>query len=158
MSSAAGRESDKFQLRLPDGMRDRIKAAAQANGRSMNAEVVATLEEKYPAPPTAIPFADLIRAILSMSHEERAGIARKAGAYYFTNDSAEKPVEFDQVVRGMVNAAEYLEKRLGRGLSYDEIEAISFGFENSELGTGLKPDDDDGRHEQPADPGTSDAS
>lgn len=41
--------NDKFMLRLPDGMRDRIKAAAEANNRSMNAEIVATLEEKYPA-------------------------------------------------------------------------------------------------------------
>lgn len=40
----------KFVLRLPDGMRDRIKAAAEANNRSMNAEIVATLEEKYPEP------------------------------------------------------------------------------------------------------------
>lgn len=40
--------SDKFMLRLPDGMRDRIKAAADASNRSMNAEIVATLEEKYP--------------------------------------------------------------------------------------------------------------
>lgn len=37
-------------LRLPDGMRDRIKAAAAENNRSMNAEIVATLEEKYPPP------------------------------------------------------------------------------------------------------------
>lgn len=44
-----GRGSDQFPLRLPDGMRDRIKAAADAAGRSMNAEIVATLEEKYPS-------------------------------------------------------------------------------------------------------------
>lgn len=37
-------------LRLPDGMRDRIKAVAAANNRSMNAEIVATLQEKYPEP------------------------------------------------------------------------------------------------------------
>jgi hypothetical protein len=41
---------DKFIIRLPDGMRDRIRAAAVRNNRSMNAEVVATLEEKYPPP------------------------------------------------------------------------------------------------------------
>lgn len=41
---------EKFVLRLPDGMRDRIKHAAETNNRSMNAEIVATLEEKYPAP------------------------------------------------------------------------------------------------------------
>lgn len=49
-SSYPSQQQDKFVLRLPDGMRDRIKAAAEANNRSMNAEIVATLEEKYPAP------------------------------------------------------------------------------------------------------------
>ena len=52
---ATGRESDKFMLRLPEGMRDRIKAAADENNRSMNAEIVATLEEKYPAPVDNLP-------------------------------------------------------------------------------------------------------
>lgn len=42
--------NDKFMLRLPDGMRDRIKAAAEANNRSMNAEIVAVLEREYPVP------------------------------------------------------------------------------------------------------------
>lgn len=41
---------DKFIIRLPDGLRDRIRAAADKNHRSMNAEVVALLEENYPAP------------------------------------------------------------------------------------------------------------
>jgi len=40
--------ADKFMLRLPDGMRGRISEAAKANNRSMNSEIVATLEEKYP--------------------------------------------------------------------------------------------------------------
>lgn len=47
MSSGAGRDSDKFQLRLPDGMRDRIKIAAEVNGRSMNAEIVNRLELSF---------------------------------------------------------------------------------------------------------------
>lgn len=41
---------DKFMLRLPDGMRERIKLAAEKNNRSMNAEIVATLDERYPTP------------------------------------------------------------------------------------------------------------
>ncbi|WP_418024969.1 Arc family DNA-binding protein (plasmid) [Paracoccus sp. TD-10] len=45
---------DQYMLRLPDGMRDRIKAAAEANNRSMNAEIVATLEKEYPAPPMSL--------------------------------------------------------------------------------------------------------
>jgi hypothetical protein len=44
-----GQGSDAFSVRFPPGMRDRIKAAADLNGRSMNAEILATLEERYPA-------------------------------------------------------------------------------------------------------------
>lgn len=43
-------KQDRFIVRLPDGLRDRIRAAAEANNRSMNAEVVATLEQQYPSP------------------------------------------------------------------------------------------------------------
>ena len=46
--SRPGRSSDQFALRFPDGLRDRIKAAADANERSMNSEIVSTLAEHYP--------------------------------------------------------------------------------------------------------------
>lgn len=36
--------ADRFQLRMPDGMRDRIKEAAAKSGRSMNAEIIHRLE------------------------------------------------------------------------------------------------------------------
>lgn len=45
MSGATGRESDKFMLRLPDGMRDKVKESAARNNRSMNEETVHALEE-----------------------------------------------------------------------------------------------------------------
>lgn len=48
MSQRKAQQQDKFILRLPDGMRDRIRAAAEASGRSMNAEIVLTLEGAYP--------------------------------------------------------------------------------------------------------------
>lgn len=41
---------DKFMLRLPKGMRERIKSAADANGRSMNSEIVAALYDWFPEP------------------------------------------------------------------------------------------------------------
>ncbi|MDE3818775.1 Arc family DNA-binding protein [Sinorhizobium meliloti] len=43
----AGRGADQFMVRLPEGMRDRIAASAEHNGRSMNAEVVARLENSF---------------------------------------------------------------------------------------------------------------
>lgn len=41
------RTADQFVVRLPDGMRDRIAEAAAANKRSMNAEIVARLEDSF---------------------------------------------------------------------------------------------------------------
>jgi len=35
-----GRGADQFVVRLPEGMRDKIAAAAEARGRSMNSEIV----------------------------------------------------------------------------------------------------------------------
>lgn len=46
--SIAGREADKFLMRLPDGLRSRIKEAANANLRSMNSELLYQLERIYP--------------------------------------------------------------------------------------------------------------
>ncbi|WP_315855513.1 Arc family DNA-binding protein [Rhizobium leguminosarum] len=46
----AGRGSDQFPLRLPDGLRDRIKVAAERGGRSMNTEIVRALELAFPKP------------------------------------------------------------------------------------------------------------
>ena len=37
------RSADQFVVRLPDGLRDTLKARAAANHRSMNAEIVAIL-------------------------------------------------------------------------------------------------------------------
>lgn len=50
MSKAPSRTQDQFIVRLPEGMRDRIKTAADKNGRSMNAEIVHVLEHAFPEP------------------------------------------------------------------------------------------------------------
>lgn len=39
--------ADRFQVRMPPGLRDRIAAAAKTNSRSMNAEIVARLEASF---------------------------------------------------------------------------------------------------------------
>jgi plasmid stability protein len=43
-------KQDQFVLRMPDGLRARIKAYAQDHGRSMNAEIVRILEREFPEP------------------------------------------------------------------------------------------------------------
>lgn len=61
---------DRFIVRFPDGMRDRIATIAKSNGRSMNAEIVARLDEsfgpKYPSDDV------LVLARLLMAAAERA--------------------------------------------------------------------------------------
>lgn len=42
------RDQNKFIVRMPDGLRDRIAETARVNGRSMNSEIVATLMDAYP--------------------------------------------------------------------------------------------------------------
>jgi len=58
-------ELDKFLLRMPDGLRARLKALAEENGRSMNAEILARLDFTL----IAHPHAYLLRALLDL-HEK----------------------------------------------------------------------------------------
>ena len=50
MTDSAPKQEPPYGLRMPPDLKARVKAAAEANNRSMNAEIVATLEEKHPAP------------------------------------------------------------------------------------------------------------
>ena len=42
--TTTSRTADKFVVRLPDGMRDRINVVARGNHRSMNSEILERLE------------------------------------------------------------------------------------------------------------------
>lgn len=96
MSGQTGRESDKFMLRLPDGMRDRIKYAADLNKRSMNAEIIATLETAYPA---QVFDADTIlgRVEMILLHKDADAKTEEVALANFMLERSEYPlrVEFD---------------------------------------------------------------
>ena len=83
MTDYPSKQLEQFVVRLPDGMRDRVKDAAARNNRSMNAEIVATLEEKYPDMPfDAAQFVEVLaRAATAQTDEERAK-GSEAMAYY----------------------------------------------------------------------------
>lgn len=49
---STSRTADKFVVRLPDGMRDRIAQLAKENHRSMNSEMVIRLKESMEASTT----------------------------------------------------------------------------------------------------------
>ena len=47
MANHPAKDRDKFLVRLPDGMRDRLAVAAALNKQSMTAEIVARLEASF---------------------------------------------------------------------------------------------------------------
>lgn len=51
-------ELDRFIVRMPEGMRARIAAAAKDSGRSMNAEIVHRLEASFDRPTTSAELAE----------------------------------------------------------------------------------------------------
>lgn len=62
--------SEQFQLRLPPGLRDRIKAYAESYGRSTNAEIVRILEREFPEP---VRFEITVNKIREMIHSLEKG-------------------------------------------------------------------------------------
>lgn len=50
MARPPASEQVQVNFRMPADLKARIEAAAEANNRTTTAELVATLEEKYPAP------------------------------------------------------------------------------------------------------------
>lgn len=73
-----GQGADAFSVRFPNGMRDRIKAAADRNGRSMNAEIIATLAQHYPPPRADVGSLDSLIAYLTSSADRKEQAARLA--------------------------------------------------------------------------------
>lgn len=70
------RESDKFILRLPAGMRDKIAARAATNGRSMNSEIIAILEPHIEDDEFSAEMYRLVEDIQKQMKEQQARSAR----------------------------------------------------------------------------------
>ncbi|MEY9531157.1 hypothetical protein ABIA19_000947 [Sinorhizobium fredii] len=60
------KDYDQFQLRLPPGMRDRIKDKAERAGMSMNDAIVWCLEREFPAPLTLDDRLEELATMVSM--------------------------------------------------------------------------------------------
>lgn len=85
-------EADKTMVRFPAGLMPRIKDAAQKNNRSMNAEIVATLEQAYPA---AAPLVELIEAVTSIVERRQRGTLSPAEWLRLPNNVRRLVVQFE---------------------------------------------------------------
>lgn len=80
---SASRDADKYIVRFPDGMRERIAEAAKANNRSMNAEIVARLQASFASTAPDATAENLAEAweLLRSLHRRKDMLAVKVGAY-----------------------------------------------------------------------------
>lgn len=62
------RHADKYIVRFPDGMRDRLKAAAVQSSRTLNAEIVSRLQDSLDARET--PQERILALHLAEAHDE----------------------------------------------------------------------------------------
>ena len=83
---------EKYIVRFPEGMRDRIAEAARANGRSMNAEIVARLESTFKEHDTMLEMARLHGA-LTGTKEAFAVVVDEATKQIFSLSSAGKKAQ-----------------------------------------------------------------
>lgn len=65
VSKFPSQEMDRFNVRLPSGMRDAIAERAKQNGRSMNSEIVQILEDALNRDPATIFMIDELENTLT---------------------------------------------------------------------------------------------
>lgn len=99
MTSKA-KNQEQFIVRLPDGMRDRIKKKAEQNGRSMNAEIVWTLENAYPPEDPLREAIDSVVRLYAVSYRD-ADRSPKIDEHF---DTAMRRLMVEAVKQGRMNA------------------------------------------------------
>jgi len=83
--------AERFQVRLPAGLRDRIKAYAEKHGRSMNTEIVRVLENEFP-PPWSVE--DRIEQLLGLLNVMKGSASNEAVGKFVD--------EVDETIRGII--------------------------------------------------------
>jgi hypothetical protein len=67
-------DADKFMLRLPDGLREKVAASAKDNNRSMNAEFIARIEASYEPTLNSLTWIELFKILQTEAQKHGATI------------------------------------------------------------------------------------
>jgi plasmid stability protein len=93
---------DRFNIRLPAGMRDAIAERAKRNGRSMNSEIVQILEDALNAENTLGEIADKINSV-SVPLNVDALVQLQAQVIAMQKEIQEKFREQNEKLRELLN-------------------------------------------------------
>jgi hypothetical protein len=74
MSEREPQTADKYIVRFPEGLRQRLKEVAQENGRSLNAEIILRLQQSFEGGPSAQQASEY-RQVLSLAQASITGAA-----------------------------------------------------------------------------------
>lgn len=89
--SRPGRGADQFIVRFPEGMRERVKDAADKNGRSMNAEIVDLIQSALDdVGPTKHELGEIIERQNQHMADQKQAIAQLSRATEAQRDALEK--------------------------------------------------------------------
>lgn len=125
-----GRGADQFPLRLPPGMRDQIKRAAEESGRSMNSEILDALREAFPEEPSLDELTDaldyataLLRDIQANSPSGDVTRSNKflsvLGRVEATNDELWKSISKERIPAAVLLRPKVVEKLVAFQKEYD---------------------------------------
>ena len=89
-------EIDKTMVRFPPGLMGRVKDAAARNGRSMNAEIISTLEREYPEPASIPVMVDYIKMLADLYEKQGFKNAHVLREIYDTIDGIRSAMEAEE--------------------------------------------------------------
>jgi len=105
-SSSLTRDIAPFGVRMPADLKERVANAAKANNRSMNAEIVATLEVAYPEEDV---LDALLNDLASMAffYKKANAVGRRQFALNVVEAMASVLPQYTEELREILEAADY---------------------------------------------------
>jgi hypothetical protein len=96
---------DQYQLRFPPGMRDRLKAAADHRGRSMNAEIIDRLDQSFKGWPKVSWSDELFERLKQAGSERRLELEKEISN--FAKDLVERELPSAHILHSTLSGTFY---------------------------------------------------
>ncbi|WP_299663860.1 Arc family DNA-binding protein [uncultured Ruegeria sp.] len=127
-------------VRMPEGLRDRVKLGADSAGRSMNSEIVGILEKKYPKPIDLEDYRmvmDLLGILATSTEEQRSTFIRLVVDSLTRNYGEEDESQVRKMFESFGLQFTNFEKRTNRKMSPKEIQRVIDGATKDMISAGL---------------------